>query len=155
MKIIAIDLLRFAPPPLPAPTLPRPGAIAAPAVPLPIHLYPDFPRQRGVNPGDVTGEIWVRITAENGETGYGHTHWGALVAPVVRDIYAPLILGRDCLAIEHIADLLWRASLRFGASGISALARSAIDIALWDLKGKILGFPVYSLLGGPCRTSVD
>lgn len=155
MKIVAIDLLRFNPPPLAAPTPPRAGAVPAPAVPLPIHLYPEFPRQRGVNPGDVTQEIWVRVTAEDGSYGYGHTHWGNLAAPVIRDIYAPLLIGRDCMATEFLADLLWRASLRFGAGGIAALARGALDVALWDLKGKLLGVPVYSLIGGPCRREID
>jgi L-rhamnonate dehydratase len=155
MKITSIEVLCYKPKPIASPTPPRPGAISAPAVPLPIHIYPDFPRTRGSHPGDVTGEVWVRVTAENGETGYGHTHWGDFVAPVVRQVHAPMLVGRDCMAIELHNDLMWRASLRFGATGIGALAQSAIDIALWDLKGKLLGVPVYSLLGGPVRDRLD
>jgi L-rhamnonate dehydratase len=46
---------------------------------------------------------------------------------------------------------MWRSTQRFGAGGIATVAQSGIDLALWDLKGKLLEQPVYSLLGGPCR----
>jgi L-rhamnonate dehydratase len=155
VKIASIDVLTLKLPPLSAPTPPRAGARAGAAVPLPLHIYPEFARTRGAHPGDVEGELWVRVVAEDGTFGLGHTHWGEFSAPVVRHAFAPLLVGRDCFAIEFVNDLMWRASQRFGATGIAALARSAIDIALWDLKGKLLGVPVYSLIGGPCRPTVE
>ncbi len=57
--------------------------------------------------------------------------------------------------MEFLNDLMWRASQRFGATGLVAIARSGIDTALWDFKGELLGVPVYSLLGGKCREAVD
>jgi L-rhamnonate dehydratase len=138
---------------------PRPGARGAGVrpvgVPFPIHKYPEFARTPATTPGEVAGEMWVRVTAENGAWGLGQTHWGDFAAPVVEKFFAPLLVGRDCLAIEFLNDLMWRAAQRFGSNGVAALARSAIDLALWDLKGKVLGQPVYSLLGGPCRTTLD
>jgi L-rhamnonate dehydratase len=155
MKIVSIDVLTLKLPPLAAPTPPRAGARGGAAVPLPLHIYPEFERTRGAHPGDVEGELWVRVVAEDGTFGLGHTHWGEFSAPVVRHAFAPLLNGRDCFAIEFLNDLMWRSAQRFGATGIAALARSAIDIALWDLKGKLLGVPVYSLIGGPCRPAVE
>lgn len=155
MKIKSIEALRLNLPPLRTPTSPRPGARPSPAVPLPIHIYPEFSRKRGQHPGDVLGEMWVRVTAEDGSCGYGHTHWGNFAAPVIRDCFEPLLIGRECMAIEFLNDLMWRASQRFGSTGITSLAQSAIDVALWDLKGKLLEAPVYSLLGGPCRDELQ
>ena len=122
---------------------------------FPINKYPEFPRQLRQIPGEVSSEMWVRVTAENGEWGLGQCHWGNLVSPLVVDHFAPLLTGRDCLAIEYLNDLMWRSTLRFGAVGLSSVARSAIDLALWDLKGKLLKLPVYSLIGGPCRPHLD
>ena len=87
--------------------------------------------------------------------GLGHSHWGNLVEPLINEHYAPLLLGRDCMAIEFLNDLMWRSSMRFGATGLTSVARSAIDLALWDLKGKLLDVPVYSLIGGPSRDAID
>nr|WP_051469809.1 enolase C-terminal domain-like protein [Chelativorans sp. J32] len=82
-------------------------------------------------------------------------HWGDVAAVIIRNHYAPLLEGRDCLAHEFLNDLMWRYSQRFGESGFASVARSAIDQALWDLKGKLLSKPVYTLLGGPCRQEVE
>jgi L-rhamnonate dehydratase len=125
--------------------------------PHPIHQYPEFARQRDTTPGEAAASklMHVRVTAENGMVGIGCCHWGEYAASVVTQHLTPLLLGRDCLAIELLNDLMWRSSVRMGATGVVSSAQGAIDIALWDLKGKMLGVPVYSLLGGPCRPAVD
>ena len=58
------------------------------------------------------------------------------------------------MAIEFLNDLMWRSTQLFGASGITAIAQSGVDLALWDLKGRLLKQPVYKLLGGPSREKV-
>jgi L-rhamnonate dehydratase len=121
---------------------------------FPIHKYPEFPRQLRRIPGEVAAEMWVKVTAEDGTWGVGLCHWGNFVEPLIREHFAPLLEGRDCLALEFLNDLMWRASQRFGATGLVAVARSAVDLALWDLKGKLLSLPVYSLIGGPCREEI-
>jgi L-alanine-DL-glutamate epimerase-like enolase superfamily enzyme len=61
-----------------------------------------------------------------------------------------LIIGLDPLATNMIWDVLYRAAIH-GRKGTPMLAISAIDCALWDLKGKVMGQPLYRLLGGPTR----
>ncbi len=153
MRIRSIEVLRQKPA-APIEVPPRPARKLPGGVPFPIHRHAEFARTPTTTPGEVSGEFWVRITAENGETGLGHSHWGDLAAPAVR-FFATLIAERDCFATELLTDLMWRSAQRFGANGIASLARSAIDLALWDLKGKLLGQPVYRLLGGPVRPHLD
>ena len=89
-----------------------------------------------------------------GTWGLGRTSFGEPVAALIDSFYAPLLQGRDCFATEHLNDMMWRASKRHGSLGLSACAQSAIDLALWDLKGKLLEQPVYRLLGGPAREKI-
>jgi L-alanine-DL-glutamate epimerase-like enolase superfamily enzyme len=69
------------------------------------------------------------------------------------DHFKPLLLGQDPARIEHIWQLLFRGGF-FPAQRILSAAISAIDIALWDIKGKGLGVPIYELLGGRVRDKV-
>src|SRR6185436_14650669 len=67
--------------------------------------------------------------------------------------FKPLLIGQDPARIEHIWQLLFRGGF-FPAQRILTSAISAIDIALWDIKGKALGVPIYDLLGGRVRDKV-
>jgi L-alanine-DL-glutamate epimerase-like enolase superfamily enzyme len=67
--------------------------------------------------------------------------------------FKPLLIGQDPFRIEHIWQLLFRGGF-FPAQRILTAAISAIDIALWDIKGKALGVPIYELLGGRVRDKV-
>ena len=58
------------------------------------------------------------------------------------------------MAIEKHWDLMRRASSPYGTHGLTSYAISAVDNALWDLKGKLLGRPVYELLGGPVKDKI-
>jgi L-rhamnonate dehydratase len=121
---------------------------------LPINKYPEFPRLVGTMPGSAGPDVWVQAIAEDGTFGLGQCSFGEPVAAFVDHVYAPLLKGRDCLAIEYLNDLMWRASQQIGHGGVATVAQSGVDLALWDLKGKLLGQPVYSLIGGPCRERV-
>jgi L-rhamnonate dehydratase len=121
---------------------------------FPIALYSQFPRTSGKMPSGARSDFWLQIVAENGTWGLGLGSWGAPVRALIEQHYVPLLLNQDCFAIEFLNDIMWRAIQRHGDTGIAAVARSAVDLALWDLKGKLLGQPVYSLLGGPVRDHI-
>ena len=67
--------------------------------------------------------------------------------------FKPLLIGQDPFRTEHLWQLLFRGGF-FPAQNILTAAISAVDIALWDIKGKALGVPVYQLLGGKARDKV-
>jgi galactonate dehydratase len=104
---------------------------------------------------ELTGEqTFVRLTTDDGITGLGQSGcWGYPkgVAGVLEAL-TPLLLGADPFRIEHIWHLAYRAR-PFRGNLLSA-AVSAIDLALWDIKGKALEQPVWELLGGRTRDRV-
>jgi len=95
----------------------------------------------------------VKIETDAGVYGVGEgTKNGRelAVAALLEHHIAPTLIGRDPGAIEDIWQFLYKGAYwRGGPIQMSALA--AIDMALWDIKGKVAGLPVYSLLGGPTR----
>lgn len=101
------------------------------------------------------GWLWVRIHTDEGLIGLGETYpHPASEQAVILDRLAPLLIGRDPLAIEKIwADLFLEVAYS-GWAGAEMRAMSAIDIALWDLAGQAAGHPIYKMLGGPCRERI-
>lgn len=96
----------------------------------------------------------VKITTDDGLVGWGEGCGGPSAA-VVEDILAPLVVGENptnrLKLWQKMFHTLYNANLAVGYGG-SAI--SAIDTALWDITGKILGLPIYDLLGGKIRNSV-
>jgi L-alanine-DL-glutamate epimerase-like enolase superfamily enzyme len=105
----------------------------------------------------VEGTVWnpivVRINTDEGISGFGEAglaYGNAQTAAygIIQD-YAKLLIGMDPTKIEKIWEFLLRMTFwGMGGGGVIAAGMSAIDIALWDIKGKALGVPVYQLLGG-------
>jgi len=96
--------------------------------------------------------LYVEIQTDEGISGI----FGPIEEPnafTIRHILRPYLVGRDPLATELISDQMLRMD-RHGKSGYFVTGASAIDIALWDLKGKAWKQPVYRLLGGPTRPAV-
>ena len=101
---------------------------------------------------------WVFCKVETDQAGLfgwgeGSLEWKTrAVVGVIEDL-APMVIGEDPRRIEHIYQKLYRQSFwRLGVIGMSGI--SAIEQALWDIKGKFLGVPVYELLGGQVREKV-
>ncbi|MGF1760125.1 mandelate racemase/muconate lactonizing enzyme family protein [Photobacterium sagamiensis] len=98
--------------------------------------------------------LWVRIHTDEGFVGLGETFMGAAAVEAYIHEFAKLkLIGQDPLAIEKISRDL-RGYLGFVGTGTEMRGNSAVDIALWDLYGKVVNQPLYQLLGGKCRDSI-
>ena len=99
--------------------------------------------------------IWVRIHTDTGLIGLGESWYAAsTMESAVHDHFAPLLVGKDPFAIERHWLNMFRLSDHAGYGGAEMRAISAIDIALWDIKGQAAGVPVYELLGGKVRDRI-
>ncbi|MBP3241965.1 MAG: mandelate racemase/muconate lactonizing enzyme family protein [Oribacterium sp.] len=98
--------------------------------------------------------LFIHIYTDAGITGLGEAgNWGFLSSTAdAIEKCKPYLIGKDPFNIEDITQNLYRATYFRGSVIMSAI--SAIDIALWDIKGKALGVPVYQLLGGKTRNKV-
>jgi len=101
------------------------------------------------------GFCFVKVETDEGLSGIGEAglkQRGPAIAEVVRS-FEPDLIGADPARIEHLWQVMFRAGF-FPGGVVQSAAVSAVDIALWDLKGKRLGVPVYDLLGGRTRDRV-
>ena len=126
----------------------------------PTQIYPELlahePRfpiadPSGGPPYPVTGYFLI-IDTDNGASG--------ICGPIdAEDVYliqrhfAPILIGENPHAVERIWDKMYRHAIH-GRKGTPMMALSKVDLALWDLKGKLLDAPVYVLLGGPSRPKI-
>lgn len=96
----------------------------------------------------------VKVTAEDGSYGWGEGYGPATVIRAGVDFLAPLVIGDDPLRVEAIWQKMHLRSLDYARRGVLVAAISAIDIAIWDLRGKLLNQPVSTLLGGARRDRI-
>ena len=136
----------------------RPAAsteLASPWLCTPVSIFPDS--------RDRTGDYWgpvsllvVEVETDAGITGVGTSGAGnAGSQGIIDHNLAPLVIGEDPFNVELLWSKMYRATSRFGRRGAPIAALSGIDIALYDIMGKALGVPVYELLGGRSRESVQ
>lgn len=99
--------------------------------------------------------VFVRILTDEGIIGIGEAtvewHTSSVVAAV--DEIGELLIGEDPSRIEHIWQKMYRGR-RFRGGPVVMSAISGLEVALWDIKGKVLNTPIYELLGGSCRESI-
>ncbi|HEX5605379.1 MAG TPA: mandelate racemase/muconate lactonizing enzyme family protein, partial [Candidatus Binatia bacterium] len=99
----------------------------------------------------------LRVETDEGISGIGSASGNAdLIELIVARVIKPLIVGMDPTDIEAMWDKAYvrGGHKEFGSRGIGVVALSGVDIALWDILGKVRGLPVYQLLGGKCRERV-
>ena len=131
----------------------RPGWYEEAEVANPMSRYPKVKRHRSLWTPRWEA-VWCKVTAEDGTWGLGNTGHGRPVAAMIEDHLAPQLVGEDALAGEKLADMMFRLTKPYGSTGLASYAISAVDLALWDLRGKLLGQPVYALLGGPQKDRI-
>lgn len=96
----------------------------------------------------------VKVTASNGQHGWGEAYGPAKVVEAGIKLLEPAVLGENPLENEVVWNKMYRKTLDFARRGVLMASLSAIDIAIWDLKGKILNLPVSTLLGGAHRIKI-
>ena len=93
----------------------------------------------------------IRIETDAGIIGYGEAGLPSAAARARIEMMAPQLIGQDPLAIERHFYMMAATQYSFMANIPTV---SGVDIALWDLAGKITGYPIYRLLGGPIRKNI-
>jgi L-alanine-DL-glutamate epimerase-like enolase superfamily enzyme len=140
-------------------TVPTEGPMWEERLVRPIDIYPDYRRDPWRHGGEQIDERRFRVTqhfldiaTDEGIVGRAGPLWPD-PARIVLTHLAQLLIGRDPLATE----LLWDQMHRFqvhGRQGDAMIALSAVDVALWDIKGQAFGQPIWRILGGPTRTEM-
>ena len=99
--------------------------------------------------------VLVKVTSSDGVTGYGEAHHARaanIVANIVNTTLREVCLGRPAHDVVGLWTAIYRIQLKsHGLGAATAMAMSGIDMALWDLRGKMAGWPLYQLLGGTSR----
>ncbi|MEO7560856.1 MAG: enolase C-terminal domain-like protein [Nitrosospira sp.] len=110
------------------------------------------PESDGTFEWNATTLVVVEIDG-GGKTGIGFTYADTATAKLIHDMLADIVIGRHALDVGDCWNAMVAAIRNLGRPGICSMAIAAVDNALWDLKARILGLPLVSLLG-PVRTAV-
>jgi L-alanine-DL-glutamate epimerase-like enolase superfamily enzyme len=123
------------------------------AIPLSYRCDPPYGSAGGMQAS--RGGLLVEVGTDDGITGIGEAGvGGGSTRHVIEDQLRPMLIGEDPLLIEGLWQKMFARTRQFGRRGIVMNAISGIDIALWDIAGKVAKLPVYRLLGA-CRDRVE
>ncbi len=108
-----------------------------------------FDAARSCAPGGWRSICIVEVHTDAGLIGFGEAAGRPeVIRAIIEKDLAPMLVGQDPMHIERLWATQWSRMLLRGRTGYVSIAMGGIDIALWDLKGKAVGLPVYKLLGG-------
>ncbi|QPP08781.1 L-rhamnonate dehydratase [Streptomyces bathyalis] len=117
----------------------------------PMSVYPEYRQSRQSFGIDVLGSLVVEAEADDGTVGFAVTTGGEPAAWIIENHLARFVEGAPAAGLERIWDQMYRSTLFYGRKGLVLNAISGVDLALWDLLGKLREQPVHALLGGPVR----
>lgn len=122
----------------------------------PLTRYPEFRDQRSAlaTGRDAGRLVIVEAESASGHVGIGLSNGGVAAAALIELNLAELVEGWSPFAHEAVWDRMFHGTLAYGRKGLALHALSAVDLAVWDLHGRIAGEPVWSLLGGPLHQKV-
>jgi L-rhamnonate dehydratase len=121
----------------------------------PMSVYPEYRQSRqsfGIN---VLGTLVIELEADDGTVGFAVTTAGEIGAFIVERHLARFLEGAAVTDTERIWDQMYRSTLYYGRRGVVLNTISGVDLALYDLLGKLRQEPVYALLGGPVRDELQ
>jgi len=125
------------------------------AYPISVKMTPEPSTTLGIGRMVKRDSVVVKVTTESGLVGFGESHHGrspGAIAHHVNTTLRDLVLGFDASDVVGIWQRVYRMQLgSHGVGAATAIAMSGIDMALWDIRGKAVGWPLYRLLGGTAR----
>lgn len=127
-----------------------------------IRVHPlAYPLGSGSGYGSARGIVHERVaTLVEIETTDGTIGWGESFGPprtmatLIEEVLRDMVVGMDIWSVDSLVERVTTGLYHFGSSGLLLAAVSGIDIAIWDILGKVTGEPIHRLLGGPTRSSV-
>lgn len=128
---------------------PNAARVATPIERIDVSAYTvptDFPEADGTYAWDSTTIVIVEASA-SGVRGLGYTYADVATAHLVKQTLGPIVAGGDAWAVQGAWYSMVHAIRNLGRPGIASMAIAAVDIALWDLKARLLGLPLVTLLG--------
>lgn len=121
----------------------------------PMSGYTAYKQSRSSWGVGVLGSIVVEIETESGVTGVATGFGGPPAAWLITNHFKRFLLGEDPRNINRIWDQMFRAATPYGRKGLPVATISVVDLALWDLLGKLRDEPVYHLIGGRCHDEIS
>lgn len=120
----------------------------------PMAKYEPYRQSRqsfGIN---ALGTMVVEVESDTGEVGFAVTTAGEIGCWIVEHHLARFIEGAPVTDLERIWDQMYNSTLYYGRKGVVLNVISGVDLAIWDLLGRIRGEPVYHMIGGPVRDEI-
>jgi L-rhamnonate dehydratase len=121
----------------------------------PMSGYENYKASRSSWGIGVMGSILVEIETASGVTGVATGFGGHPAAWLIQNHFARFLVGEDARNITKMWDQMFRASMPYGRKGLPIATISVVDLALWDLLGKLREEPVYNLIGGQCHKEIS
>ncbi|KAF1851605.1 nucleotide-diphospho-sugar transferase [Cucurbitaria berberidis CBS 394.84] len=121
----------------------------------PMSQYEQYRKSRtswGIN---VLGSFCVELEATDGSKGFATGFGGPPACWLVAEHFERFLIGQDPRDTNHLFEQMYRASMFYGRKGLPVAVISVIDLALWDLLGKIRNEPVYKMIGGATRERLN
>lgn len=125
--------------------------ITSTIIATPMSKYPEYQKTRESFGIGVLGTAIVEVEADDGTVGFAVTTGGVPAAYLIEHHFKRFIVGQPVHAREIMFDQMYNASLFYGRKGLTINAISAVDLAVWDLEGRLRAEPVWAMIGGKVR----
>ena len=118
-------------------------------------VYPNYASVRSLWMGPGQDPYAIEIVTDEGLTGHAVNYGGGAAAClIIAQHFSRFLIGHDPFNIEMLWDQMYRSTMPYGLGGVTAMAISGVDLALWDLMGKALQQPAYKLLCGTTKKTI-
>lgn len=117
----------------------------------PMAIYPQYRQSRQSFGLNVLGSLIVELETDSGHTGFAVSTGGEIGAFIVERHLSRFLIGAEVDAIDTLWDQMYRSTLFYGRKGVVVNTISAVDLALWDLLGRVRELPVHAMIGGAVR----